>query len=60
MMAHKHSPILGHDLPKPRITGAGVLWCLVYVGLPVALIGNLLDLAFQWAFGWCIGLWCMV
>lgn len=59
-MASKHSTILGYDLPKPRITPAGVLWCLLYAGLPIALIGNLLDLAVQWAFGWCIGLWCIV
>jgi len=28
--------------------------------LPVILLGNLLDLLFQWTLGWCIGFWCIV
>jgi hypothetical protein len=51
--------ILGHDVPRARITAAGWAWMLLYLGLPVALLGNLLDLLTQWAFGWCIGLWCL-
>jgi hypothetical protein len=30
------------------------------LGLPIALVGNLLDLLVQLALGWCIGLWCIV
>ncbi|NBU88833.1 MAG: hypothetical protein EBS16_06460 [Betaproteobacteria bacterium] len=51
--------ILGHDVPRARITAAGWGWLVVYLGLPVAVLGNLLDLLTQWAFGWCIGLWCL-
>ena len=61
MMAHRRATtILGHDLPKPRLTLAGLGWCFVYLGLPIALVGNLLDLLVQLALGWCIGLWCIV
>jgi hypothetical protein len=52
--------ILGHDIPKPRLTGAGWFWGGVYLGLPIILLGNLLDLLFQWTLGWCIGFWCIV
>ncbi len=52
--------ILGHDLPKPRLTAAGLLWCMVYLGLPVLLVGTLLDVLVQWWLGGCVGLWCMV
>jgi hypothetical protein len=52
--------VLGHDIPKVRPTLAGVMWCLLYLGLPVALIGNLLDLMAQILLGWCIGFWCVI
>lgn len=48
------------DIPGARLTASGVLLLLFYLGLPVAILGNLLDLLFQWWFGWCIGLWCLV
>ena len=48
------------DIPGARLTVPGVLLLLFYLGLPVAILGNLLDLLFQWWFGWCIGLWCLV
>lgn len=52
--------ILGQDIPKARLTAAGWAWGLVYLGLPVMLLGNLLDFLFQWTLGWCIGFWCIV
>ena len=52
--------ILGHDIPKVRLTPAGVFWCAVYLGLPVVILGNLLDLLTQMWFGWCIGFWCIL
>lgn len=48
------------EIAGPRLTGAGVLLLLLYLGLPVAILGNLLDLLCQWWFGWCIGFWCLV
>lgn len=53
-------PIMGHDVGGARPTAAGVFWLLVYLGLPVLLLGNLLDLMVQLSLGWCVGLWCIV
>ncbi|WP_416545045.1 hypothetical protein ACHEXK_08065 [Limnohabitans sp. DCL3] len=52
--------ILGHDMPKARLTASGWAWIALYVGLPILLLGNAMDLFFQWTWGWCIGVWCMV
>lgn len=52
-------PIMGHDIAGARLTVAGACWLLVYLGLPVLVIGNLLDLLVQWSLGWCVGLWCI-
>ncbi len=57
--ARDRHAVLGHDIPKPRLTLAGVAYLLIYLGLPVLILGNLLDLATQWLFGWCIGIWCL-
>ena len=54
------SSIMGHDVGSARPTPAGVFWLLVYLGLPVLVLGNLLDLLVQWSLGWCVGLWCIV
>ena len=51
--------VMGHDIAGARLTVAGAAWLLVYLGLPVLLIGNLLDLLVQWSLGWCVGLWCI-
>jgi hypothetical protein len=56
----KEHAILGHDIPKARLTISGGAWGSLYLGLPVILLGNLIDLFFQWALGWCIGIWCIV
>ena len=60
-MKKSHSTvILGHDLPKPRLTLAGALWCMLYLAVPVLALGSLLDALAQWWLGWCLGLWCLV
>ncbi len=48
------------DIPGARLTFAGAVLVLLYLGLPVAVVGNLLDFLVQWWLGWCIGLWCIV
>lgn len=53
------SSVLGHHIPRVRPTGWGIFWALVYLGLPVFFLGNLLDFMFQYLFGWCIGVWCV-
>jgi len=60
MTSRQVSSILGHDIPKARLTLSGWAWIALYVGLPILLLGNAMDLLFQWALGWCIGVWCMV
>ena len=51
--------ILGHTLPEPRLTLAGLALLLLAATVPIALIGSLLDLLVQWVFGVCVGLWCL-
>lgn len=50
---------LALDIPGARPTATGLLLCLLYLGGPVLVLGNLVDLLFQMVFGWCIGLWCV-
>lgn len=52
--------VMGHDIVGARLTATGVFWLAVYLGLPVLVLGNLLDLLVQWSLGWCVGLWCIV
>ena len=56
----KEHAILGHYIPKARLTISGWAWGSLYLGLPVILLGNLIDFFFQWTLGWCIGIWCIV
>ncbi len=58
--ASKDQVILGHDIPKARLTAAGWAWGALYLGLPIVLLGNVMDFVFQQMFGWCIGVWCIV
>ncbi len=48
------------DIPGARLTPLGLFLCLLYLGAPVLLLGNLVDFLFQLLFGWCIGLWCVL
>ncbi len=56
----KYHTTLGHDIPKARLTASGWAWGALYLGMPVILLGNLMDFIFQWTLGWCIGVWCIV
>ena len=56
----KEHAILGHDISKARLTISGWAWAALDLGLPVILLGNLIDFFFQWTLGWCIGVWCIV
>jgi hypothetical protein len=42
-----------------RLTPTGWFWVLVYLGVPVMLLGLVLDLVVQTALGWCVGIWCV-
>ena len=50
--------VMGHRLEEPRLTLWATFWALVYLGLPVAVVGLVLDGLIQWATGQCLGLWC--
>lgn len=58
--AQEAGPVMGHDIAGARLTATGVFWLAVYLGLPVLVLGNLMDLLVQWGLGWCVGLWCVV
>ena len=49
---------MGYRIAEPRPTLLAVFWALVYLGLPVLLVGMLLDLLVQWFTGYCTGFWC--
>ena len=50
--------VMGHRLPEPRLTWQAALWMVVYLGLPLLLVGTLIDLTIQLTTGICTGLWC--
>lgn len=50
--------VMGYRIAEPRPTLLAVFWALVYLGLPVLLVGMLLDLLVQWFTGYCTGFWC--
>ena len=52
------TPVLGHDIPKARLTPLAWGWIALYLGVPVLAIGSLLDaLASVWL-GRCTAWWC--
>ncbi len=57
--SHAAKEVMGLVAGKPRITLVGMLYVLLYLGLPVAALGALLDLGIQLVFGVCVGLWCV-
>ncbi|MAP94317.1 MAG: hypothetical protein CMK07_05140 [Ponticaulis sp.] len=59
MAKSKLQTISGHRLPTPRVTLTAVGLAVAWIGLPILLIGGLLDLFMQLAFGICTGLWCL-
>ena len=60
MPKSKLQTISGETIPEPRITLMAVWLVFLWVGLPILVIGGLLDLAVQIIFGVCTGLWCIV
>jgi len=50
---------LALDIPGARPTLLGLFLCVLYLGGPTLILGNLVDLLFQLVLGWCIGLWCV-
>jgi uncharacterized RDD family membrane protein YckC len=54
----KIQTVAGHRLPEPRITPMAIWLVFLWVGLPILLIGGLLDVIAQTIFGVCTGLWC--
>ncbi len=50
---------LALDIPGARPTLVGLFLCVLYLGGPILILGNLVDLLFQLVLGWCIGLWCV-
>ena len=50
--------VMGHRLPEPRLTWQAGMWLVVCLGLPLLLLGTLIDLAIQLTTGICTGLWC--
>ena len=59
MPKSKLQTISGETIPEPRITLMAVWLVFLWVGLPILVIGGLLDLAEQLIFGVCTGLWCI-
>lgn len=57
-MSDREDSVMGHILPAPRLTAAGIALLALAVSLPVLIIGSVLDLLVQWLFGVCVGLWC--
>ena len=58
MARAKIQTVAGHRLPEPRITPMAIWLCFLWVGLPILVVGGLLDLVMQLVFGICTGLWC--
>jgi hypothetical protein len=54
------APVRGHRLGKPRLTPAGWLLILLWLGVPAMLLGAVLDFGLQWLSGECVGLWCLL
>ena len=59
MARAKIQTVAGYRLPEPRITPMAIWLAFLWVGLPILLVGGLLDLAMQIVFGVCTGLWCI-
>ena len=49
---------MGHRIPEPRLTWMALLWGLLYLGLPLFVVGTLIDLLIQKITGTCTGFWC--
>ncbi len=54
------APVRGHRLGKPRLTAAGWMLVLLWLGLPAMLVGAAIDIGLQWLSGDCVGVWCLL
>jgi hypothetical protein len=54
----KTDAVMGYRIAEPRPTLLAACWALIYLGLPVLLLGMLLDMLVQLITGYCTGLWC--
>ena len=55
----KTQEIMGQTLPEPRITPMAIWLVFLWIGLPILVVGGVLDFAVQILFGVCTGLWCL-
>ena len=58
MARAKLQTIAGHKIPEPRITPMAIWLVFLWVGVPVLVLGGLMDLVMQAVFAVCTGLWC--
>lgn len=58
MARAKLQTIAGYKLPEPRITRMAIWLAFLWVGVPILVLGGLMDLLMQLVFGICTGLWC--
>lgn len=63
-MPRKHEPVMGHDLPGPRITARGLLLVALWLAPPALALIVVADLL-GWAaaralWGVCFGLICLI
>lgn len=54
----KNETVMGHRLEEPHPTLLAVWWALVYLGLPLLLLGTVVDAIIQLTTGSCTGFWC--
>lgn len=59
MARSKAQTVSGYKLKEPHITPMAIWLAFIWVGLPVLVIGGLLDFLVQLIFGVCTGLWCI-
>jgi len=50
--------VMGYRIQEPRPTWLAACWVVLYLALPVLLIGMLIDLLIQVITGYCSGFWC--
>jgi hypothetical protein len=50
--------VMGHRIEEPRLTLAALGWGMLYLGLPLLLLGAGVDGIIQAVTGRCTGVWC--
>lgn len=54
----QNETVMGHRLEEPHLTLWVVFWVFIYLGLPLLLVGSVIDLLIQYTTGTCTGFWC--